>query len=257
MHRHCNIFFVVSIFFLSLHSAAKAQSFIVQGSTTFSRNVMVPYQTAIESSSGHNLTVVPNKSSLGIIALFENRADLAMISGPHEIEVGQLKLSYPYFSYDQLQIFNISKTRMAFAINKANPVHNITSEKMRDILLGNISNWRDVGGTDLQIRVVYVREGGGVQASIEDQLLSGEPINAPDPIRVQISSQVVKIVEQLPGALGLSQLNIVKDSRTAELKIDFPIEQQLNLVTLGSPTPEILKVINVTRNIASTVVDRQ
>ena len=43
------------------------------------------YQTAIEASSGHQLTVVPNKSSLGLLALFEKRADFAMISAPSKM----------------------------------------------------------------------------------------------------------------------------------------------------------------------------
>jgi len=257
MRRLLDIFIVISIFFLLPQSAAKAQSFIVQGSTAFSRNVMIPYQVAIESSSGHKLTVVPNKTSLGILALFEKRADFAMISGPLETEVQQLKLSYPDLPFDKLQAFNISKTRMAFAVNEENPVRTITDDKMRDILLGKISNWRDVGGNDLQIRVVLVREGGGVQASVENEFLDGKHIDTPNPIRVQISTQVAKVVEQLPEALGLSQLNIVMNSKVAELKIDHPIEQQLNLVTLGAPTPEMLKVINVAHSIASTAFDRQ
>jgi phosphate transport system substrate-binding protein len=257
MRRLRDIFIVVSMFFLLPHLAAKAQSFIVQGSTAFSRNVMIPYQAAIESSSGHKLTVVPNKSSLGILALFEKRADFAMISGPLEIEIGQLKLSYPHLPFDKLQVFNVSKSRMAFAVNEVNPVQNISDDKMRDILLGKILNWRDVGGSDLQIRVVHVREGGGVQATVENEFLNGKRLDVQSPIRVQISSQVVKVVEQLPEALGLSQLDIVINSRVAELKVDHPIEQQLNLVTFGSPTPEMLKVINVARNIASTAFDRQ
>jgi len=238
------------------YTAARAQTFIVQGSTTFTHNVMEPYQAAIEASSGHKLTVVPNKSSLGLLALFENRADFAMISGPLENEVGDLKLRRPELPFDRLRTFNISSTRMAFAINRENPVHEITVDKMRRILLGEISNWHDVGGRDLPIRIVQVRTGGGVQASIESELLQGKGINVLNPIRVQISSQVIKVVEQLPEALGLSQLSIVMNSNTRELEIDHPIEQQLDLVTLGDPTPEMRKVIDVAQHIASTAFNR-
>lgn len=251
-----NVFVVVFLLFVLPNSGAKAQTYIFQGSTTFTHRVMEPYQTAIEASSGHKLTVVPNKSSLGLLALFDKRADFAMISGPLETEIEHLKLSHPDLPFDRLRVFTISSTRMAFAINRDNPVHAITSDKMRGILLGEITNWRDVGGPDLPIRIVKVREGGGVQASIEAELLHGKSINVADPIRVQISSQVVKIVEQLPEALGLSQLSIVMKSNTRELEIDHPVEQRLVMVTLGDPTPEMLKVINVARQIASTTFDR-
>ena len=235
------------------HSAgwAQTETYIVQGSTTFTHEVMEPYQKDIERLSGHKLTVVPNKSSLGILALFEKRGDFAMTSGPLENEIKGLKRSHPDLPFEQLRTFNIVQTRMAFAVNRANRVHAISADKMRDILLGKITNWRDVGGPDLPIKIVQVREGGGVQASIESELLDGKPINAPDRIRVQISSQVVKIVEQLPEALGLSQLNIVEKSNTRELTTDHPVEQRLNLVTLGEPTAEMRKVIDAARHIAA------
>jgi len=244
------------LLFLSLHSMAAAQTYIVQGSTTFTHRVMEPYQVAIEASSGHHLIVVPNKSSLGLLSLLNKRADFAMISGPLENEIEELKSHYPDLPFGQLRDFNISNTRMAFAINQDNPVRELTTDKMRDILLGKISNWRDVGGRDLPIRIVHVRNGGGVQASVEETLLNGKNISGPDPISVQISSQVVKIVEEFPPALGLSQLSIVANSNTVELKLDHPVEQHLNLVTFGEPTPEMRKVIDAARLIANTALDR-
>jgi phosphate transport system substrate-binding protein len=237
-------------------SVAKAQTFVVQGSTTFTHRIMEPYQAAIEASSGCKLTVVPNKSSLGLLALLDKRADFAMISGPLEKEVAALKAANPNLPLDKLQTFNVFKTRMAFAINYDNPLRQVTSNEMRGILLGEIANWRDIGGRDLPIRLVQVRDGGGVEASLEDALLNGKHINVLNPILVQISSQVVKIVEQLPEALGLSQLSIVANSKTNELKLDRPIEQQLDLVTLGKPTPEMQKVINAAHLIASSAIDR-
>lgn len=252
MCRRCSVLVIASMLILWPYTAARAQTFIVQGSTTFTHDVMEPYEIAIEASSGHRLTVVPNKSSLGILALFEKRADFAMISGPLEKEVENLKPQYPDLPFDQLRTFNVLNTRMAFAINRDNPVRAITADNIRSILLGEISNWRDVGGRDLPIRIVKVRDGGGVQAAIENELLHGKSINGPDQIRVQISSQVIKVVEQLPEALGLSQLNIVMNSNVRELTIDHPIEQRLDLVTLGDPTPEMRKVIDAAKHIAST-----
>jgi phosphate transport system substrate-binding protein len=259
MYRLSSHFVIVTMLFLLSYSARAqnhviqgAQAYIVQGSTTFAHRVMEPYQTAIEASSGHKLIVVPNKSSLGLLALFEKRGDFAMISGPLEYEIGPLKSTHPDLRFDRLQLFNVATTRMAFAINQDNPVHEISDENLRRILLGEITNWRDVGGSYLPIRVVMVRIGGGVQASIENEFLKGKKISVPNPILVNISSQVVKITEQLPEALGLSQLSIVLNSNARELKTDHPIEQTLNLVTLGDPTSDTHKVMEVTRSIMST-----
>jgi len=256
MRERGYVFGLASLLFLLLCAAAEAQTFIVQGSTTFTHRVMEPYQAAIEASSGHQLTVVPNKSSLGLLALFEKRADFAMISGPLENEIDGLKQQHPDLQFDQLRNFEILRTRMAFAVNQNNPIREITTDKMRGILLGEITNWVDVGGPDLPIRIVHVREGGGVQASVEEAILKGKSVNVANPILVQISSQVVKVVEQLPEALGLSQLSIVMKSNAVELKLDRPVEQHLNLVTLGDPTPEMRRVIDTAHLIASSAYDR-
>jgi phosphate transport system substrate-binding protein len=241
---------------LSACSAANAGTLVLQGSTTFTHRVMEPFQTAIEAASGEKLTVVPNKSSLGLLALFDRRADFGMISGPLQIEIDALTVNHPNLPYAELQVFNIWNTRMAFAVNKDNPVHRLANDKMRDILAGKITNWREIGGRDLPIRVVQVREGGGVQASIEAELLGGKHMTPQNPILVQISSQVVKVVEQLPEGLGLSQLSIVKNSQAVELQLDRPVEQHLDLVTFGNPTPDMVKVIKAARGIASMAFER-
>lgn len=228
---------------------AGVPSFVVQGSTTFTHQVMEPYQGAIEKAAGVKLTVVPSKSSLGVLALFEKRGDFAMISGPLDNEIAELKSAHPALDFGRLKTFEVANTRMAFAINKDNPVTAVSDDTMRQILLGAITNWHEVGGPDRPIKIVIVRGGGGVQASIEDELLHGKRIAAPNPIVVQISSQVIKVTEQLPEALGLSQLSIVAKSTAHELKTDHPIVQRLALLTLGDPTPIMRRVIEAAHKV--------
>lgn len=91
-----------------------------------------------------------------------------------------------------------------------------------------MTNWSQLGWQDLPIKIVLVQTGGGVQASIEAQL--GIKISVKDPIRVQISSQVNKIVEQEPAALGLAQIENLRQHNVVELTTDRVIEQQLNMV---------------------------
>ncbi len=233
-------------------SSAAAETFIVQGSTTFNSRLMMPYQAAVEASSGHKLIVVPNKSTTGLFALFEQRADFAMISTPIESEVALAKAINPALPADRLRVFEISRTRMAFAVNPDNPVRSISTENLRGILQGRISNWQSVGGPDLPIRVVMVREGGGVQLSIESQVLNGAKVAPADLISVQISSQVTKIVQQERSALGLAQLGTLVRSNLPELETEQTVEQPLSLITLGEPNPAMRDVIGVMRQIVST-----
>jgi ABC-type phosphate transport system substrate-binding protein len=238
-----------------LSAPAAADNLIVQGSTTFNARLMVPYQPMIEAAAKQKLTIVPNKSSLGLIALFDGRADMAMISSSLETEVASLRKTMPELPLESLRSFNISRTRIAFAINPANPIRTATLDTIRQILMGKINNWQMLGWADLPLRVVVVREGGGVQFSVEAELLGGQRISPDNPIVVQIGTQVTKVVQQEPGALGLAQLGVLRNQGLPELMTERFVEQQLNLVTLGEPNPAKRAVIDAARRVSIAKLD--
>ena len=153
-----------------------AETLILQGSSTFNSYLMLPYQHDIETASGHTLKVVPNKSSIGLIALLEGHADLAMISASLESELAQLRTSRPGLPYHLLRSYLISKVRVAFAVNRNNPVRSVTLSQIRQVLGGEIGNWQELGGPDLPIEVVSVNDGGGVKSTIEATLFEGRHI---------------------------------------------------------------------------------
>jgi phosphate transport system substrate-binding protein len=219
------------------------------GATTFTSEVMVPYQAEIEAQSGQTIILLPSRSSLGIYGLFEGH-HIAMISSSLNNVIDALKKERPELAYDRLKAFNISKTRVAFSVHPSNSLRFADLKTVGRILTGDFTNWNQLGGKDLPIRVVAVREGGGVQASIESQL--GIKMSVKDPIRVQISSQVNKVVQQLPEALGLAQIENLRESSAAELKTDREIEQELNLVTLGEPSAAVLSVIEAVKKVVGS-----
>ena len=246
----------VALLFASFASGpAAADTVNIQGSTTFNARLIEPHIRAIEAAAGHRLNVTPNKSINGLIAVLEGRTDLAMISAELEGEIEAVKRLKSDLPFDRLQRTEIAKTRVAFATHPSNPMRTASLAVVARILRGEITNWAQLGGQDLVIRVVAVRDGGGVTVAVQSKLLGGRPITAPDMISVESSKQVVKIVEQLPGGLGIAQLSLVEEAKLEELKTDDTIAQLLSLVTLGNPNPPVLAVINAMREIAKQVLD--
>jgi phosphate transport system substrate-binding protein len=229
---------------------ARSDNLVLQGSSTFSTALAQPHANAVQAQTGYHLEIIPNKSDLGLLALFERRADMAMISTTLEREVEILRKSDPALPFQKLKAFEIARTRAALVIHPDNPVRSARLQDIGKILTGEISNWKQLGGLDLPIRVVAVREGGGVLASVEAKLLGASHISAPDTIRVQVGTQVVRVVAQEPGALGITQLAIVKSSSAVELITDQQIEQILSLVSLDDPSPGYIRVIEAFRRIA-------
>jgi len=240
---------VVTIALLAASSIpGMAEPLRLVGATTFTAEVMVPHQAEIEALSGQKIILLPNRSSLGIYGLFEGH-HIAMISTSLPSLVNDLRKERPDLAYDKLRVFNIATTRVAFSVHPSNPIRFADSNTLRSILTGEVTNWSQLGWHDLPIKLVIVNAGGGVQASIEAQL--GIKISVKDPIRVQISSQVNKVVEQEPAALGLAQIENLRQHNVVELTTDRVIEQQLNLVTLGEPSPAALSVIEAVKMIVA------
>jgi phosphate transport system substrate-binding protein len=241
----------VAIAFAGMLSSAAAEPLTIQGSTTLNRTLMEPHQDEIETISGQQLTVIPNKSTPGLIALLEGRAHLAMISAPLEAEIELLQKVMPGLAFDDLRAFEIARTRVAFAVNGSNPVRAATLQQVADIMSGKIDNWRILQGPDLAIRVVLVGGGGGLTAAVESGLLHGQPVAAPNKLFVHTPVQLIQIVNQDRGAIGFAQLALVQKTNSPELKTEKPFEQVLYLVSLGEPAPAARSVIDAARMVAA------
>ena len=218
---------------------------ILQGSTTFNRRVMEPYEAAIEAKSGQDITVIPNRTMLGIIALLEGRAHMAMISASLESEIGKMKKAMPGLDYDRLKVFEISSTRVAFVVNPAIPLGKASLDQIKKILTGQITNWNALGGKDAPIRLVIVGGGGSVVTTVEAELstvsgarrisfLSGRPCNSP------VRGAGAECARD-------RAISLAKQKGLPEVVAEKPVEQTLSLITLGEPTPAMKAVIDAAR----------
>jgi phosphate transport system substrate-binding protein len=246
---------VVSLLVASgMVSQAVAETLIVQGSTTFSRRLLEPFKSAIEADSKHELTVIPNKSVPGLIALLEGRAHMAMISAALPTEIETLKNVMPGLAYERLQAHPVLSTRIAITVHPSNPVRKASLNQIRKMILGQISNWSELGGKDQPVRIVLVGGGGGVTAVVESELLNGKIVEGSHIIYVKTPVQLVQVVEQERGSVGFAQLALARQRNLPELATEQPIEQVLSFITVGDPSPAMKAVIDAARRVAAKVM---
>ena len=234
-------------------SGAWAETLTIQGSSTFSANILTPNESMIEALSGQSLKIVGIRSDIGLLRLLARQAEFAVISTPLQQMIESLRPNSPDLPYDKLMAFPVSQVRVAFAVNPSNPVRKADMRFIRQVLSGEVTSWKDLGGPDVPIRVAYVQAGGGVTLCVAGQLFGGRAFTPANPIRVSFGSQVIKVVEQEPRALGIAQLGLVREHQLPELMTDQVIEQELSLVTLGEPTPAQQAVINAVRQVAANL----
>jgi phosphate transport system substrate-binding protein len=61
----------------------------------------------------------------------------------------------------------VAKDGIAVVVNPQNRVVNLSTDQVRDIFNGKISNWKEVGGNDVPITVVSREAGSGTRSSFE------------------------------------------------------------------------------------------
>ena len=183
--------------------------------------------------------------------MLEGRADVAMISADLTGEITAARKVTTDLPYERLVNFEISRTRIAFAVHPANPVRALKLDTIGRILLGHTRTWNEIGGPDLAIRIVATQDGGGSVVAVRSQMLGGQALTTTNAIRLESARHVLKVVQQEPAALGIAQLGLLQAAGLPEIVTDAVVEQQLNLVTLGPPVPAVRALIDAARATAA------
>ena len=79
----------------------------------------------------------------------------------------------------QLEQKPIGVDALVFIVNEDNPVTNLTQQQLRDIYAGKITNWKDVGGQDLDIVAFQRRSDSGSQTLFQKLLIQGGELMDP------------------------------------------------------------------------------
>ena len=95
-------------------------------------------------------------------------------------------------------------------VNLANPVEDLTMEQIAKIYTGEITNWSEVGGDDLEIYVVGREDGSGTRDAFESVTGVGENAKYAS---MQTSTGAAKTtVATTPGAIGYVSFDSVDDT---------------------------------------------
>lgn len=121
----------------------------------------------------------PNGTNAGIQNLIDGQVSLAVSSRPLKPEELQ----------SGLQAVPIARDALAIAVGVDNPYKGgLTLDQLKQIFQGRITNWSEVGGPDLPIRVINRSPDSGTYTFFQDVVLFGEPF-APDGPNVTTAQQ--------------------------------------------------------------------
>jgi len=111
----------------------------------------------------------------------------------------------------QLSSVGIGLAGTCVIVNSANPVKGLTKEQVRQIFAGDITNWKQVGGQDLAIKVFIREANAATRGSFEAYFFGGKATYAKDVTEVFELEQTLKAVGSFGASIGMATAS----SRTA------------------------------------------
>lgn len=111
--------------------------------------------------------------------------------------------------------FKLAYDGLALIVNNSNPDSCISVQDLKQVLLGNITKWKDLDENSPlgDIEVVFDNKQSSTVHFCVDSILDGTPINSPNIYAVEKSADVISFVENHPHAIGIIGSNWLNDKR--------------------------------------------
>jgi phosphate transport system substrate-binding protein len=211
----------------------------IAGSTTVLPVAQAVADEYMDQNSDVDITVTGGGSSVGVKSAADGTADIGMASR----EVKQSEMD----DNPTLVVTPIAKDGIAIIVHKDNPITGLTMEEVQKIYKGEITNWNEVGGPDLEIVLVGRDSASGTRATFEE-LVDVED-ECDESMQEKASNGAIKeTVKGNENAIGYVGLGYV-DSEIKGVPVDsvspsiatvqdgsYPISRNLNLITDGQPS---------------------
>jgi phosphate transport system substrate-binding protein len=242
---------LLASYLLAFGNTAFAEKLIIKGSTTIlpiAQSIAAAFEqkcpdTQVEVSGGG--------SAEGIAALIMGEADIATSST--FITREELKLARQHDVYPVP--FRIANDCILPIVHKTNPLRNMSRDDLRDVYLGLVDNWKQLGGPDLPIDVVSRDSASGTFEVWHHLIMNQEPVVTDIPPK-HSTEDVVREVSNNPGAIGYIGLGYL-NANVKPLRVDgiigseqtlldgtYPIHRPLFMFTNGWPGGKTLEFIN-------------
>ena len=165
--------------------------------------------------TGKSVTVIGGGSGVGIAALLEGTTEIAMSSRKMKFDE---KVKFKNAKKDIVEKI-IAYDALAVIVHPSNKVSKLTREQLEGIFTGAITNWKQVGGADLQI-VPYSRESSsGTFEFFKEHVLNNK--NYKNAIlSMPATGAIVQSVSQTKGAIGYVGLAYI-EKNTKPISVSF------------------------------------
>ncbi len=226
----------------TLGFAADANKIVADGSTTVGPIAKAFAEFYMKQNPGVNITVSESGSGNGAKSLVNKSCDVANMSR-------LLKLNeYEAAVHSEILpvVHVVALDGIAMIVHPGNPVSKLSMAQIKDIYLGKIRNWNQLGGPNTPIVIISRDTNSGTYETFEGKVMKGEKI-AKTCEYVGSNGAIRQRVQSTPSAIGYVGIGFI-DNTVKALPVDnvipstetvkngsYPIARPLYMITNDYP----------------------
>ena len=206
------------------------------GSTSMEKVIGALSESYMAANKDVTVNYNPTGSGAGITAVQEGTCDIGLSSRALKDEEKAAGLKETVLAYDGIAII----------VHPDNPVSDLSIEQIAKLYTGEITNGKDVGGSDAEVVLIGREAASGTRDGFES--ITGTKDKCQYRQELTSTGDVITAVSQNPDAIGYASLAAIKDSVKA-LSVDgvtpseatvkdgsYPVQRPFVLVTVEGKT---------------------
>ena len=172
-------------------------------------------ESFMKKNPGSSISVIGGGSGVGFSALISGTTDIAQASRSMKMDE-KMKMKDAGKAFKETII---AYDAISVIVNPANKVNQLTREQLEGIFTGVITNWKDLGGSDMKI-IVYSRESSSGTFEFFKEHVMHKKNYATSVLLMPATGAIVQSVSQTEGAIGYVGLAYVEKSVKA-IKVSY------------------------------------
>jgi phosphate transport system substrate-binding protein len=211
--------FVASSLPVNSHAAAEKKLTLTWAGCGISKNAfMAEMAAAYKKKTGVEIDFKGGGATQGIRHVASNEVKIGGTCR-HVIEDSETMTTI--FSERRVQLTPVAWDALAVIVHKDNPVSNITLQQVRDLYVGRITNWKELGGKDAPIEL-YVRKGkiSGVGRTLRELVFNNYDQDFLAQHVVDSTGPLERAIVENPNGIGMTGISSARKLKAKILKLD-------------------------------------
>lgn len=169
----------------------------------------------------------------GYIKLINGEVDLLVVTEPSEEELALAKEKNV-----ELEVIPVVKEGFVFYINGENIVNNLSLEQIQKIYTGEITNWSEVGGENLEIKAFQRPENSGSQTGMLSLVMKDLKLASPPKENlIQSMSEIINLVSDYDNGKNAIGYSYYYYAKTMYTTIDEKVANGIKLLSINGVEP--------------------